>query len=230
MADEGVFWPEPPEFRQARFDMIQNHIASRGVDNPRVLEAMRRLPRHYFLSAACFDDAHEDRPLPIGAGQTISQPYIVALMTAMANPGPRERVLEVGTGSGYQAALLALLAGEVHTIERKGELAGRARQTIAQMGIANVFFHSGDGTLGLPEHAPYDVIMVTAACPHVPGALPGQLAEGGRMVAPVGPRDTQELVLVKREKAVFHESRGVACRFVPLLGRDGWAEGDETRP
>jgi protein-L-isoaspartate(D-aspartate) O-methyltransferase len=205
------------DFEQARTRMVAGQLAARDIDDGRVLAAMRKVPRHEFVPADVRAQAYEDSPLPIGHGQTISQPYIVALMTQLAMVGPHARVLEVGTGSGYQAAVLAELAGEVYTIEILEPLARRAEQTLARLGYTRVHVRHGDGWRGWPEAAPFDAILVTAAPPKVPPALLDQLAVGGRLVIPVGD-DDQELRVYHRTKAGI-ETRDVApVRFVPMTG------------
>ncbi|NIA13085.1 MAG: protein-L-isoaspartate(D-aspartate) O-methyltransferase [Nitrospiraceae bacterium] len=209
-------------FSKQRTQMVKLQIVSRGVRDERVLDAMRHVPRHLFVPQARQSDAYDDHPIPIGNGQTISQPYMVALMTELAGAGEADRVLEVGTGSGYQAAILAELAAEVITIERHVELADSARTRLEGLGYDNVTVVAGDGTLGCPEHAPYDVIIVTAGGPHVPEALKSQLAIDGRLVCPVGARDMQRLVVLQRTPGEFIETGGVGCIFVPLVGEEGW--------
>jgi protein-L-isoaspartate(D-aspartate) O-methyltransferase len=213
---------ETDPYHQERQEMVEYQIRARGVSDPRVLAAMRRIPRHLFVPPGYEGAAYQDRPLPIGEGQTISQPYIVAVMTELLNLAPQDRVLEIGTGSGYQAALLAVLVEEVMSIERLESVAEQARKNLARAGIFNVRIIVGDGTKGYPLEAPYDAILVTAATPKVPEPLIDQLAEGGRLVAPVGPRDCQDLLrLVKREGSVESTAFGGVC-FVPLIGQFGW--------
>jgi protein-L-isoaspartate(D-aspartate) O-methyltransferase len=204
--------------------MVETQIASRGVKDERVLSAMRSVPRHLFVPAAYRGVAYSDCPLPIGRGQTISQPYIVAVMTELLALKPEDRVLEIGAGSGYQAAILANLAKSVISIERISEVAEIARENLSRIGISNVKIITGDGTLGYPEQAPYDAVLITAATPEVPAPLIEQLADVGRLVAPVGSRDLQELVrITKRKDQVIRELFG-GVDFVPLLGRYGWNE------
>ncbi len=210
-----------------RFSMVERQIAGRGIVNPHVLAAMRQVPRHLFVPPPYDRSAYEDNPLPIGNGQTISQPYIVALMTELLNPGPEDRVLEIGAGSGYQAAILAFLAKEVISIERIPAVAELARSNLKKQGIGNARVILGDGTTGYPEGAPYDGIIITAAAPQVPKPLLGQLGNGGRLVAPAGSRDIQELVRITRTGERLEESRHGGVRFVPLIGRYGW-NGDLT--
>jgi protein-L-isoaspartate(D-aspartate) O-methyltransferase len=207
---------------EARERMVASQLAARGVRNPRVLEAMRRVPRHLFVPTASSDLAYSDCALPIGEAQTISQPYMVAAMTeAMALEGG-ERVLEVGTGSGYQAAVVAELAREVFTIERNETLAAVAAARLAALGCPSVHVILGDGTRGYPAAAPYDAIVVTAGAPHVPEALKAQLADGGRLVIPIGSRDHQELTILTRRGDSFSEVARETCLFVPLVGDDAW--------
>ena len=197
---------------------------AREISDPRVLNAIARVPRERFVPPELRLRAYEDRPLPIGYGQTISQPLIVAIMTQAIDLRGDETVLEVGTGSGYQAALLSQLAAHVVTVERVPELARQAERTLAELGYANVEVHVAGETLGWPDGAPYDAIIVTAASPEVPKALLDQLAEGGRIVIPVGGRDVQELVrIVKTQEGAKRHNLG-PCRFVPLLGKSGWPD------
>ncbi len=213
----------PEAFALERRRMVDEQIAARGVKDPRVLEAMRRVPRHAFLPPESAAAAYEDHPVPIGQGQTISQPYMVAAMTELLALEPADRVLEIGAGSGYQAAILAELAAEVITIERHPQLAQRAQDCFARLGYRNITVVVCDGTLGYSQGAPYDAILVTAGGPRVPAALKTQLALQGRLVCPVGPRDVQHLVTVHRTQDGFHETTGMSCVFVPLVGFDGWA-------
>ena len=207
--------------------MVRNQIESRDVRDGRVLAAMRSVPRHRFVPAYQVGAAYRDTPLAIGQGQTISQPYIVALMTELLALRGEERVLEIGTGSGYQAAVLSLLAAEVITIERFDSLAQEAAERLARLGYSNVHVHVGDGTQGWPDEAPYDAIIVTAASPQVPEPLQGQLAEGGRLVVPVGPRWTQHLVRVRRRGGRFDTETLIGVAFVPLIGEHGWQDRGE---
>jgi len=203
----------------ARERMVTEQIAARGVTDARVLAAMRKVPRHEFVPADVRARAYEDAPLPIGNDQTISQPYIVAIMTDLAKLGPRARVLEVGTGSGYQAAVLAEVAGEVYTIEILAPLARRAEATLGRLGYGAVHVRHGDGYRGWPEAAPFDAIVVTAAAPKVPPALLAQLADGGRLVMPVGDRD-QRLEVHRRIGERIEVKTIFPVRFVPLTGGD----------
>lgn len=204
--------------------MVENQIIARGITDTRVLRAMRTVPRHAFVPNNFFGEAYEDHPLPVGEGQTISQPYIVALMTSHLELTGKEKVLEVGTGSGYQAAILAKLAKEVHTIERIPELAARANETLKRLGIKNVIVHTGDGSLGWPENAPYNCIIVTAAAPAVPEELTAQLKPGGRLIIPVGERWNQMLEEWERTDAGLEKRDVLPVVFVPLLGKKGWQE------
>lgn len=213
-----------PDFTAQRESMVRWQIERRGILTPRVLEAFRRIPRHLFVPRKDWPDAYEDRPLPIGLGQTISQPYIVALMTDLLRLQGTETVLEIGTGSGYQAAILSLLAGQVHTIERHELLAERARQVLESLGLRNVSVHTADGSLGWPEAAPYGGILVTAAAPAVPAPLLEQLAEGGRLVLPVGPSGYQVLQVWQREGEAWTHEEVIPVAFVPLRGQYGWKE------
>jgi protein-L-isoaspartate(D-aspartate) O-methyltransferase len=209
-----------------RDDMVSQQLMKRGIRDERVLQVMRQLPRHLFVPGRHRGMAYEDMPLPIGHAQTISQPLMVAMMTEVLHLHGHERVLEIGTGSGYQAAVLSRLAAVVFSIERIAKLAAQARATLARVGIMNVHVLVGDGSLGLPEHGPYDAIVVTAASPKVPPALADQLKLGGRLVIPVGDRQEQTLVrLTMRDDGPQVEHLG-GCRFVPLIGQQGWLNGE----
>jgi protein-L-isoaspartate(D-aspartate) O-methyltransferase len=203
---------------------IDDQLVARGIRDARVLDAMRRVPRHVFVEPGTQGLAYADRALPIGGGQTISQPYMVAAMTEALRLQGTERVLEVGTGSGYQAAILAELARDVVTIERYADLADAARARLAALGYHNVRVIVGDGSLGSEADAPYEGILVAAASPRIPASLKRQLADGGRLVIPIGPPDQQFLTVVHREGAVFTQSIGDGCVFVPLVGAEGWPE------
>lgn len=209
-------------YRAERKRMVAEQIARRGLSDPRLLAVMESVPRHRFVPPEELAYAYADGPLPIGYGQTISQPYIVALMTDLLQLTPSARVLEVGTGSGYQAAVLSGLAAEVHTVEVIPELARQAEKVLAELGCANVHVHLGDGSLGWPEAAPYDGILVAAAAPEVPPPLLEQLAEGGRLVIPVGGRGLQQLEVWERRGKKFSRDRDIAVAFVPLRGEHGW--------
>jgi len=208
--------------RERRVHMVEHQIAARGVRDPRVLEALREVPRHLFIPAGQKTHAYEDRALPIASGQTISQPYIVAIMTELLAPEPHHRVLEIGTGSGYQTAILARLSRYVISIERHPELANAAEQVFASSGLTNVNVRVGDGSEGLPEESPFDRILVTAGAPAIPESLKQQLAEGGRLVIPVGPSGYQHLTVIDRFGNDFEQQEREACVFVPLIGRHGW--------
>ena len=217
----------PNGFAQARLEMVEKQIRRRHISDRRVLECLERVPRHEFVPAEFRGRAYEDAPLPIGDGQTISQPYIVAAMSAALRLQGDERVLEIGTGFGYQAAVLACLAREVFTVEFRAELATEAAERLARLAYKNVHMHCGDGTLGLPEFAPYDAILVAAAAPSVPAPLLVQLAEGGRMVVPVGDVENQDLRLIERSHDTFRTIMLEPCRFVPLLGAHGWKDSPQ---
>jgi protein-L-isoaspartate(D-aspartate) O-methyltransferase len=214
----------PAEYETARRSMIETQIQRRGIRDAAVLAAMGAVPRHDFVPAEFRKRAYEDAPLPIGDGQTISQPYMVAAMTAALQLHGSERVLEIGAGSGYQAAVLSSLAKEIITIEYRAELATAAVERLARLGYGNVHVHCGDGTLGLAELGPFQAILVAAGAPTVPGPLVAQLAEGGRMVIPVGTLENQELQLIERSRDTFRTTVLDACRFVPLIGVHGWKE------
>jgi len=203
--------------------MVREQIEARGVTHPEVLRAMRAVPRHRFVDTALAHAAYGDHALPIGLEQTISQPYMVGLMSSLLEVGPTSRVLEVGTGSGYQAAVLSRMVQVVFTIERVQDLALRAQSLLADLGFENVVFRVGDGTLGWRRFAPFDAIVVTAGAPAPPLTLFEQLRAGGVLVAPVGPRAEQRLLVLEREEdGKVRERRSVPCTFVPLIGREGW--------
>jgi protein-L-isoaspartate(D-aspartate) O-methyltransferase len=214
------------DFREERERMVETQLAHRGIRDPWVLHAMRTVPRERFVAESQQDEAYDDGPLPIGEGQTISQPYVVALMTEAVEPRPGDRALEVGTGSAYAAAVLATIVTEVYTIERLGALATMARQRLADLGYHNVHVVEGDGTLGWPEHAPYDAIIVTAGGPRVPAALLDQLGIGGRLIMPVGSAHRfQHLVRVTRTGTDSYEHEDLEdVAFVPLIGKEGWRD------
>ena len=214
MLGSGAMQADP--YRAARDRMVDAQIAARGVGDARVLAAMRAVPRHRFVDPSLADQAYDDHPLPIGHGQTISQPYIVAYMVEQLQLRPGGRVLEVGTGCGYQAAVLAELAREVYTVEIVEPLARCAAETLAELGYANVHVRHGDGYHGWPERAPFDGIIVAAAAPHVPPALVDQLAPGGRLIIPVGRLD-QEIRLITRSHEGIVQERLIQVRFVPLV-------------
>lgn len=212
------------DFARLRAAMVETQLVPRGIRDPRVLDAMRKVPRHLFMPERNWPNAYEDMALSIGEGQTISQPYMVAVMTETLALKGDEKVLEIGTGSGYQAAILGELAREVYTIERIASLAEKAGARLGEFGYTNVHVIVGDGTLGLPEQAPFDRIIITAAAPKIPEPLIGQLREGGILVAPVGERYSQLLIRgTKREGSLAEESH-LPCVFVPLIGAHGWKE------
>jgi len=203
--------------------MIETQIRKRGVSSTRVLEAMTAVPRHEFVPVQFRNDAYADKPLPIGEGQTISQPYMVAAMTEALELTGSERVLEIGTGSGYQAAVLSLLVSQVITVEHHTSLALAAQERLANLGYANVHVHNGDGSASFLDAAPYDAILVTAGAPEIPQVFASQLREGGHVVIPVGDRDNQELVQARVENGELKSRVLFNCKFVLLLGRYGWS-------
>jgi protein-L-isoaspartate(D-aspartate) O-methyltransferase len=207
-----------------RLAMVDNQLIARGIKDERVLEVMRRVPRHSFVPEGVRESAYQDSPLAIGEGQTISQPYMVALMTECLGLRGAETVLEIGTGSGYQTAVLAELAGSVYTVERIGVLSERAQQILLELGFRDIHFRVGDGTFGWPEEGPFDGIMVTAAAPDITPDLTGQLKEGGVLVVPVGSRYSQVLCRVVRKRGVLESEEVTPCVFVPLVGAHGWQE------
>lgn len=207
----------------ARKRMVQEQIVARGITAPRVIETMLRIPRHLFVQEAMADQAYSDSALPIGEKQTISQPFMVALMTELLELGGRDHVLEIGTGSGYQTAVLASLCRRVYTIERIRPLAMQARKVLDSLHLLNVNIKVGDGTLGWAEEAPFDAILVTAGAPAVPEALAEQLAPGGRLIIPVGTASDQTILKIRKEPdGSLTRETGVGCRFVPLIGQQGW--------
>jgi len=202
--------------------MVKTQLIPRGITDKRVLEAMMKVPRHLFVEEALRGEAYNDHPLPIGHKQTISQPYIVALMTQALDLKGNEHTLEIGTGSGYQTAILAELSEKVYTIERIRPLLEQARKRLWDLGYTNILFKAFDGTLGWEEHAPFDAIIVTAGAPRIPQPLVDQLADGGRLVIPVGGKFSQELIkVVKRNGELIQKNLG-GCRFVDLIGIHGW--------
>ncbi|HVP42068.1 MAG TPA: protein-L-isoaspartate(D-aspartate) O-methyltransferase [Terriglobales bacterium] len=211
-------------FEPMRLRMVATQICERGVRDPRVLDAMRRVPRHLFVPRGHERDAYEDHPIPIGEGQTISQPYVVAAMTEALAPQPEDTVLEIGTGSGYQTAVLAELVSRVYSIERIASLANRGREALERAGYRNVSVVVGDGSEGLPGAAPFDAILVTAAAPALPQALFDQLREGGRMVVPIGTYAGQQLWLVRKAEGKPVSTGLDLVRFVPLIGAQGYDE------
>ncbi len=210
------------EFGDLADRMVRYQLEQRGIRDERVLSAMRQVPRHIFVNPSQQGAAYDDGPLPTLHGQTISQPYMVAIMTEALNVREDHKVLEVGTGSGYQTMILAMLADRVVTVERDEDLAAQARQALEKLEINNVEVHTGDGTLGWADEAPYHRGLVTAGAPQIPQALKDQTADGGRIVIPVGDRASQYLLVADRRGEEFVESRGLSCRFVPLVGEQGW--------
>ncbi|PIU31582.1 MAG: protein-L-isoaspartate O-methyltransferase [Syntrophobacteraceae bacterium CG07_land_8_20_14_0_80_61_8] len=211
-------------FQKSRDRMVESQLIPRGIRSPLVLEAMRKVPRHLFVDEALVARAYGDHPLPIAEKQTISQPYIVALMTECLNLTGVEKVLEIGTGSGYQTAILAELAEQVFSIERIAGLSHRARKVLAECGYRNVVPRVGDGTLGWQDEAPFDAVLVSAGSPKVPQPLVDQLALGGRLVVPVGDQVSQELMLIERVPEGIVKTHYGGCRFVDLIGRWGWGD------
>jgi len=210
------------DFTIARTRMVKNQLAPRGIKDERVLQVMGKIPRHLFIEEALAGEAYNDHPVPIGEKQTISQPYIVALMTEALELEGNENSLEIGTGSGYQTAILAELSSKVYTIERIKSLLVKARKILAQLGYKNIIFNAFDGTMGWSEYAPFDAIMVTAGAPSPPKALIDQLADNGRMIIPVGDRYSQELIKIVRKGESLEQKSLGGCRFVNLIGIHGW--------
>jgi protein-L-isoaspartate(D-aspartate) O-methyltransferase len=212
----------PNDYFQARERMVEEQLVSRGINDPRVLRAMAKIPRHLFLESELWDHAYEDRPLPIAANQTISQPYIVALMLEALELKGMERVLEVGTGSGYAAAVLGELCAEVFSVEVVEELSLKARILLSSLGYKNVSLLVGDGTLGWKEHSPYDAVIISAAAPCIPRPLVEQLKAPGCLVFPIGEKELQTLVRIRKDRAGIREEYLGDCHFVKLIGRYGW--------
>ena len=223
-ADGGRMSGSPQKDRRLMIDQLRRL----GIRSERVLDAMMRVPRHRFVNSVDWERAYINRPLPIEAGQTISQPYIVALMTEALNLSERDRVLEIGTGSGYQTAILAELAGTVYTIERSEQLHERAETRLQELGYGNVEATLGDGTLGWGEHAPYDAMIGTGAVPQLPPALLDQLGEDGRLVLPVGGRRLQQLILLEQRGGDSRKHKLCDCSFLPLVGEQGWVEEERS--
>lgn len=210
------------DFRLAREKMVKNQLIARGIKDEGVLKAMTKVPRHIFIEEALSGEAYNDHPVPIGEKQTISQPYIVALMTEALELTGVEKTLEIGTGSGYQTAILAELSSRVYTIERVKSLLVHARKLLAEIGYDNILFKAFDGTLGWSEYAPFDAIIVTAGAPSIPKPLLGQLADNGRMIIPVGDKYNQELILIRKRGGLIEQKSFGGCRFVNLVGVHGW--------
>jgi len=215
---------EPLKYQRLREEMVRQQVEARGIADPAVLAALRQVPRHIFVSEALRDQAYGDFPLPIGEQQTISQPYIVAEMSQALELNREDRVLEIGTGSGYQAAILAQIAYRVYTIERIRPLYLQARRLFDELRLFNIVTRYGDGSKGWDEESPFDAIIVTAGAPAVPAVLLNQLAVGGRLVAPVGNQHSQDLVKIVKEKTGIRQSNLGGCRFVKLVGEHGWKE------
>jgi len=215
---------EPIKYERQREKMVRNQIEARGIKAPKVLAAFRRVPRHLFVSEALRDQAYGDYPLPIGEQQTISQPYIVAEMTQALDLGDDDRVLEIGTGSGYQAAILAQIVYRVYTIERKRPLYQQARNLFDKLHYHNIIMKYADGTKGWRDESPFDGIIVTAGAPQIPDVLIDQMGEGGRLVVPVGNQHTQELIKIFRDDQNIRQINLGGCRFVKLVGEYGWKE------
>jgi len=213
--------PASPDYKKLRDIMVSEQIEARGIKNKKVLEALLKVERHKFVPKEYRSRAYDDYPLPIGEGQTISQPYIVALMTEVLNPDSTKNVLEIGTGSGYQAAVLGELFKNVYTIEIIGSLGKRAEKQLSEAGYNNVMVKIGDGYLGWREFSPFDAIIVTCSPTHIPEPLKDQLAEGGKMVIPVGENHSQELVLLTKEKGEIKKKKIIPVVFVPMFGKDG---------
>ncbi len=212
------------DYHVARQKMVKTQLISRGINDPGVLEAMGKVPRECFIDEALDLEAYNDHPLPIGQKQTISQPYIVALMTEALKLTEEKKTLEIGTGSGYQTAILAELSRKVYTVERIRALMVKARQTLQDLEYSNILFKAFDGTLGWQEYEPYDAIIVTAGSPRIPQPLLDQLADGGRLIIPVGNKYGQDLIKVTNEKGSFIKENLGGCRFVDLVGAHGWKE------
>ena len=215
---------EPLKYERQREEMVRQQIEVRGITDPLVLAALRKVPRHLFVSEALRDQAYGDFPLPIGEQQTISQPFIVAEMTQALELGKDDRVLEIGTGSGYQAAILAEIAYRVYTIERIRSLFLQARKLLDELKYHNIVMRCADGTFGWEDESPFDAIIVTAGAPAIPELLIDQLAEGGRLVVPVGNQHAQELIKILRDRKGIHQINLGGCRFVKLVGKHGWRE------
>jgi len=213
---------KPMDYESKRNRMVDKQIIARGVNDPSVIDTFRKVPRHKFIPAGTESRAYDDSPLPIGEGQTISQPYIAALMTEVLELKGSEKTLEIGLGSGYQTAVLSRLSSEVFSVERIPSLAVRAETTLSTLGYKNVHIHIGDGSLGWEEHAPYEAIIVTASCPAEPSTLLKQLSQGGRLVAPIGGAFSQILTVYKKDGSKIIRKEIIPCVFVPLIGREAW--------
>jgi len=214
------------DFEALREFMVQTQLIPRGIHDKRVLDAMRKVPRHLFVDEPMQFKAYDDMALSIGENQTISQPYMVAIMTELLELKGDEKVLEIGTGSGYQAAILAELAKEVFSVERISSLASRAEERLHAIGYKNIHIRVDDGTLGWPEESPFDRIIITAGAPKIPDPMTGQLSENGILLAPVGDRFSQQLVKMQKMKGTITEEFHTLCVFVPLIGKHGWKTGE----
>lgn len=210
------------DFTELKEKMVEQQLIPRGISDPSVLKILKKVERHKFVPKELLDNSYGDYPLPIGEGQTISQPYIVALMTQSLRLKSGEKILEIGTGSGYQTAILAELSAKVYSVERISSLAERAAKTFSELGYKNIEIKVGDGSLGWEEHAPYDAIMVTASCPGRPTTLLNQLADGGRLIAPIGDVFGQILTLFEKWRNSITSQGICGCVFVPLIGKEGW--------
>ena len=212
------------DWKTLREKMVEEQIKARGIKDKRVLEVFLEVPRHQFVPPELRKEAYNDYPLPIGEGQTISQPFMVALMTELLELKGREKVLEIGTGSGYQTAILAKLSTQVYTVERIDSLLKRAKEVLDRLGFKNIFYKAGDGSEGWKEYSPFDRIIVTAASPEIPSPLLDQMEEKGKLVIPVGTRYSQDLVRIVKERGRFKEKNFGPCVFVPLVGEFGWRD------
>lgn len=210
------------DYEAMRRRMVEEQLIPRGIENPAVLDAFRKVPRHEFVPEMMRDTAYGDYPIPIGNSQTISQPYMVAVMTEELKLKGGEKVLEIGTGSGYQAAILSEIASDVYSIERFQELADKAKGTLSRLGYKNVHIKTGDGTIGWKEEAPFDGIIVTAGAPGIPQSLVDQLKDNGRLVIPVGSQWSQVLTIVEKAGKMVRQTQMFGCVFVPLVGKEGW--------
>lgn len=215
-------WPDTVAFRRRRHDMVRQQIIARGIRNAPLIRAMARLPRHLFTRPEDCDLAYDDMALPSDQGQTISQPMMVAVMTAQLDVQPGQRILEIGTGTGYQTAILAMLCGQVYTVEYVPQLAREAQARLHRLGFGNIYYCIGDGSNGWDAHSPYDRILVTAGAAMVPEPLIQQLVDGGKMIIPVGNQTTQVLQIIERKGKKITTADILDCRFVPLLGKHGW--------
>jgi protein-L-isoaspartate(D-aspartate) O-methyltransferase len=224
LVEKIVMENESLKYERQRHEMVRQQIESRGIINPSVLAALRNVPRHLFVSEALRDQAYGDFPLPIGEQQTISQPFIVAEMTQALELGKDDRVLEIGTGSGYQAAILAEIAYRVYTVERIRSLFLQARKLLDKLKYHNIVMRCADGTVGWEDESPFDAIIVTAGAPIIPESLVNQLTEGGRLVVPVGNQHSQDLIKITRDRRGIHQTNLGGCRFVKLVGKHGWSE------